>query len=67
LRKADLTAIREIEKQLKDSSERIADCVPKLEEFVDVQYAQSARLAKLPPKRTIQKKLISSSPPTPPP
>jgi hypothetical protein len=37
LRKADLTVIREIEKQLKDNSDKIADCVPKLKEVVDVQ------------------------------
>jgi hypothetical protein len=65
LRKADLTEIREVDRSLRESSAILADCIPKLEEITEAQYAQMARATKLPPKRMVQKK-IDNTPQTPP-
>jgi hypothetical protein len=69
LRNTDFRTMREIEKSLKESSERFDTCMPKLEEITEAQYAQAARSSKAAPKRMVQKKIpeVVAPPPPPPP
>jgi hypothetical protein len=57
MKNLDFSNFRDVERQLKEVSERVAECVPKLEEIVNLQCIQ-AMPTKMPPRGVPRRRLV---------